>query len=313
MIEKELDLLPCSVNLTSNEESLFRIIEYNIPSIYRETNLREKPTNINIHYKNVSAEELDQHLRSTSEVSFSVPELGFFREFDFENSTATVLHHQSQKTEDSWLYHVAFLQPLSILMGMDKATLVHGCLVSQGSSGTLLIGNSGVGKSTISTLLTEAGFTYFSDEHPILQDSSLGVYGLPFPNQISLEERVVRRLKLERFSPRWIAQREKYYIDPLKLGSIGKEKCLIKKILFPEFSETSKFHCQALSANELLRELKKEEYFCINYYNTDPVGIHAQHQLDMFNRLVSQAKGYKLRYGLEELSTLPDTIMGLSF
>ena len=79
------------------------------------------------------------------------------------------------------------LSLLGLRLRMSGGLLLHGAAATLDGNGILCVGVSGVGKSTLSRLLTAAGETVFTDERPVVRqwqspNRAFRVYGTPWPS-----------------------------------------------------------------------------------------------------------------------------------
>ena len=128
---------------------------------------------------------------------------------------------------------------------MDRCTgylQLHAATLSFEGQGVLLVGNSGVGKSTLAAGLVSRGWTYLSDEFALIDPDTLRLH--PFPKAMCIKAgsfEVIERLNL----PLW---RRRHYVKAIK-GAVGYVRpqdfapgvvpspCPIRFVIFPKYGD----------------------------------------------------------------------------
>jgi len=253
------------------------------------------------HKKNAFSVKRKQGL-----ITSHCPEFGLYRVLDQKRNQVSVFMNQRQFIKGNWLLHGAFLGPLAMLLQLQKATLVHGALLEKNKKGLLILGEKGAGKSTLSTACLDQGFRYFSDEHPILESKKGRVRGRSFVNDIALPAvSVEQNFKHLRVRMKWSQSRQKYLLDPKKMGSktIG-DVTDISLVVFPKFKANSRLLVKKLEPKVFLKRLLKDEYLKMmlgktrkNFEKTTPRRIASM--------LAKKSSGYLMRYGAGDIARLP--------
>lgn len=119
---------------------------------------------------------------------------------------------------------------------------LHAATLSFEGQGVVLVGNSGVGKSTLAAGLVSRGWTYLSDEFALIDPDTLRLH--PFPKAMCIKAGafdVIERLNL----PLW---RRRHYVKAIK-GAVGYVRpqdfapgvvpspCPIRFVIFPKYGD----------------------------------------------------------------------------
>ena len=119
---------------------------------------------------------------------------------------------------------------------------LHAATLSFEGQGVVLVGNSGVGKSTLAAGLVSRGWTYLSDEFAMIHPDTLRLH--PFPKAMCIKAGsfdVIERLNL----PLW---RRRHYVKAIK-GAVGYVRpqdfapgvvpspCPIRFVIFPKYGD----------------------------------------------------------------------------
>lgn len=119
---------------------------------------------------------------------------------------------------------------------------LHAATLSFEGQGVVLVGNSGVGKSTLAAGLVSRGWTYLSDEFALIDPDTLRLH--PFPKAMCIKAGsfdLIERLNL----PLW---RRRHYVKAIK-GAVGYIRpqdfapgvvplpCPIRFVVFPKYGE----------------------------------------------------------------------------
>ena len=119
---------------------------------------------------------------------------------------------------------------------------LHAATLSFEGQGVLLVGTSGVGKSTLAAGLVSRGWTYLSDEFALIDPDTLRLH--PFPKAMCIKAgsfEVIERLNL----PLW---RRRHYVKAIK-GAVGYVRprdfapgvipspCPIRLVVFPKYGD----------------------------------------------------------------------------
>jgi hypothetical protein len=96
----------------------------------------------------------------------------------------------SEKTAaDHLRLRIYFLEGMTYtLLAQRHAVPVHAACVARGDSGTLLCGNSGVGKSTLAFACARAGWSYISDDATWLVGDAAGREAIGIPQRVRFRE-----------------------------------------------------------------------------------------------------------------------------
>ena len=196
-----------------------------------------------------------------SESLWHLGRFGITHRLDRTRRFAGVLIDPARRPTADLIYHAAFLHPLSRLLHETGATLVHAALVARGASGVLIMGESGCGKSTLSLALLRSGYTYFSDEHPVLALEADAVIGRGFANRIGVSGVSLGNFPELRTAATWSRARRKWYLAPEAVwpASIG-QTCSVDTVLFPALPGT-RLRTRRLGPLEFLGRLQQDEYY----------------------------------------------------
>lgn len=217
-----------------------------------------------------------------------------------------IVANQEKFFKDNWIFHGAFLVPLSLLLRFQRASLVHGALLQKDGRGILILGEKGAGKSTLSTVCMKRGFLYFSDEHPILEFEAGRVQGRSFVNKIALTAVSAKKNFSDLLSRmEWSNSRKKYLLDPSKvwarrIGAVTR----ISRVIFPKFKLDAEFSVKRMNRDVFFQRLLEDEYLRItlekeqkNPEKSAPRRIAAL--------LAKTARGYAIEYGPGDIPRLP--------
>ena len=171
------------------------------------------------------------------------------------------------------------------------------------------MGGSGCGKSTLAVACLRSGWTYFSDEHPILALERGRVVGRSFVNRIGLKPVSLAQFPDLAGARRWHAGRGKWYVDPTGIapGCPG-DVCRIDVVLFPRFDATGHFSARRLSQGGLLRRLLGDEYYRGLVALGGGAAAARRRHLRLSLRLAASVPGFAIRYGLADVPAFPQKI-----
>ena len=235
---------------------------------------------------------------------FQLKQHGICRIVNTKLGNISIFLNANRKILDTVIYHAGFLHPLFLNLLPFGATLMHASLVSKRNSGILILGQSGVGKSTLSVAFLNQGFTYFSDEHPIIALHNGKILGKSFKNRIGLTRLSANHFPTLKQSFRWNHYMDKFYLDPLKKNEPLFNTCSIDKILFPRFQRYGTFSIQKLKPHELFGELTQDDYFFMDTednFNNKLGHYHIQIMME----LAKDRKGFAINYGPSDIAKLP--------
>jgi len=242
----------------------------------------------------------------TELISMHNSHAGIYRLIHKKKSRISIVMNRRKFFRDNWIFHVAFLGPLAFLLRFQNASLVHGALLQKNGRGVLILGEKGVGKSTLSTACLDQGFHYFSDEHPILEIGADRVQGRSFVSPIALPAVSVKKNfaglvgKME-----WSAGRRKYLLDPAKVwpGCVGKVS-EISKVVFPKFKFGGNFSVKRMERDVFFQSLLEDEYLRIILQNEQktPERSVPWRIADLLSRT---ARGYTIEYGARDIHRMP--------
>jgi len=221
-----------------------------------------------------------------------------------------IFMNANRKILDPVIYHAGFLYPLFLNLLQFHATLVHASLVSKRNSGVLIAGGSGAGKSILSVAFLRHGFTYFSDEHPIVELRNGEILGRSFVNRISLSSLSVTNFPAIKKRLKWNSNTRKFYMNPWKKNGSPPATCSINKILFPRFHPHGTFTIRRLKPLELFRELAQDDYFLIDTHDSFRNNLGPNH-LRIMMKLANSGEGFVVNYGPADIVNLPAVIENL--
>jgi hypothetical protein len=114
----------------------------------------------------------------------------------------------------------------------DWIATLHGCTIAKGENAILLIGATGKGKSTLSTILASHGFELVADDVSALSYRDLSIYNNPFAISVKSGAFSVLKPMVSNF-------------DALPLISFNQNKGALKYIPFQP-SKSSNYPCKAI-------------------------------------------------------------------
>ena len=125
------------------------------------------------------------------------------------------------------------------LAGAEGIVDLHAAVVTRRGDALLLVGESGVGKSTLTLALVEGGWTFLSDDMaPIGSDDGLI---RPFPKPIGIKDNT----RWEELGHYWNDRdwppppRSSFLISPAALPRVGSHPVRARWVVFPEFDPRS--------------------------------------------------------------------------
>lgn len=237
-------------------------------------------------------------------------QLGICSKVNSGTGTISIFVNTEKKISDNIIYHAGFLHPLFLNLLPYHATLMHASLVKKHNSGVLISGRSGVGKSTLSVVFLSHGFTYLSDEHPIIELSNGKIVGKSFKNRIGLPIQSTKNFpKLKNYF-QWNSNVRKFYFDPWKKDETVHSRCLIDKIIFPKFRHHGIFRIRKLKPVELFDRLTRDDYFFMDNQD-DFKNSLGQNHLEILMELTNGRKGFEVNYGPADIRKLPAVIENL--
>jgi hypothetical protein len=191
-------------------------------------------------------------------------------------------------------------RPLVVWHNDRNVQIVHAGLVARGSSGILLAGRSGAGKSTCALTCLAAGFDYVGEDYVAIETATDGFLGHGLYNSVFLD-----REHLNRFP----------HLVPHAITAGPGEKCLvlladvdpqrlvrvrpIRALAFPRVTNLSASRVRRASRREALLTLAPGSLLALP--NT---GVGA---LDLLGRLVERLPSYWLELG-HDLKTIPERV-----
>jgi len=111
--------------------------------------------------------------------------------------------------------------------------LIHAGSVSRNGSGVLLMGTSGIGKTTLTLELVKKGFHFLSDEYAPVSCDDFTVR--PYPRSIGMREATLKRMGRENIAVdyiQYVLKGEKWNLEPgcfdkIRIGESCKPKLLV--------------------------------------------------------------------------------------
>lgn len=187
---------------------------------------------------------------------------------------------------------------------------LHAAVLSHNGRGVLLVGDSGVGKSTLAAGLISRGWKYLSDEFALIHPATLRVH--PFPKALCVKEGsfdVVTRLGL----PLW---RRGHYVKAFKgpvgyvrtadLGArVATEPSPIRFVVFPRYTGSGKPRLYPVARGSAAFML------AANAFNRN---VFRERTVSILSRVVREARCVRLETGdLEDTCDLIESqLLGLS-
>ncbi len=187
---------------------------------------------------------------------------------------------------------------------------LHAAVLSHGGRAVLLVGDSGVGKSTLAAGLISRGWEYLSDEFALIHPETLRVH--PFPKALCVKKGsfdVVTRLGL----PLW---RRGHYVKAFKgpvgyvrtadLGTrVATEARPIQFVVFPAYAAGSKPRLHSVARGSAAFML------AANAFNRN---VYSERTVSILSRVVREARCVRLETGdLEDTCVLIESeLFGLS-
>ena len=218
--------------------------------------------------------------------------------------------HQDKVYIDIW---TLFLAPFcSLLKSGRGATLMHAAFISQNKKGTLILGPSGAGKTSISTICTLAGFKFYSDEHPIIYRSQGKVFGKSLATPVAIKSNMIDQFPEVAGFTHWDKHRQKHGVSIWDAvpGCLGNT-CEITNTIFPKFSSNSKLKIFPLSPEEML-EKSMQDIVWVPSFVTKRLRKITMDIHKIYMDLSRKTKGFEIRYSEKNFKYLPSIIENLS-
>ena len=171
---------------------------------------------------------------------------------------------------------------------VDNLLLLHAGAVSREGAGIILPGPSGSGKSSLTLVLLQAGYSYLSDEIAVVDPSSRDLH--PFPKPISVKNVSVFPDLASRkdlwFGPHSAGPESVWYAHPEDVSASRISGPVpVRFIIFPTYDSSRGPRLHSLAPGEALRELIN------NSINLPRFGRNALHLL---GSLVQEARCFSL-------------------
>jgi len=230
------------------------------------------------------------------------------------SSNFTVIHDLKKRRiqaavvpDEAWLpdpgYHYLITQPLSLWLKQRSMYFLHAACVAKGTHGILIVGDSGSGKTALSLCGLRAGFSFLTDEMPILSETSSGIAAHAFPRRIRLDRSVANRF--EELQPLLKASSAKRLIFPAQ--SIWAKRiaqsCRPRVLLFPKYRPRGPLWLSLVHPTTAMRWLLEDNHFA--WFQNDPWTQIARQRLGIFDRLAQQVRAYHLHYSNRHLAQIP--------
>lgn len=182
---------------------------------------------------------------------------------------------------------------------------MHGALLGEEKAGILIMGQNGVGKSTLAALLAMEGFPYFSDEHAVLHQENGRIKGLSFVNDIGIIPAAKIHFRDSGYPMKWNKGTGKFIFRPWesKASHVGA-KCDIKTLLFPKFIPEEQLAVTSLSRQQIVEKLLKDEYA-----PADVASSEGRFHYELFKTLAVQAKGFSITYGARDVKSVVQWVL----
>ncbi|OGW82610.1 MAG: hypothetical protein A2Z83_05870 [Omnitrophica bacterium GWA2_52_8] len=311
---KELNFHGWKVRLKTGSSDYFSIVKRFLPSLWENKLMQEGPDRkpLEIYFFEQRKDWEKKVGSGQGLLSCDSPGCGIYGRIDPHKNRAFITMTKRRFYRDNWIFHGAFLGPLALLMRPQGASLVHGALLQKGGRGVLIMGEKGAGKSTLATACLQAGYRYFSDEHPVLELNNGRVRGRSLFNSVALPAvSVEKNFSSLKNSMIWSAGRKKYLLDPLKIwrGCAGDVSDVLR-VIFPRFRKNERLSVKTMDRSSFRRRLLDDEYLRTvcgneneNSKKTVPQKIAAQ--------LSETSRGYTLVYGAKDILRIPVLLEGL--
>ena len=206
------------------------------------------------------------------------------------------------KSTDWWQLFRFLEWQLDIFLAaaVTKSFLLHGGAVAKNGEGSLFLGESGSGKSSLTLAMLERGYQYYTDDLVIIDPKKAELS--PFPKPFSLKDPSLFPALQEK-SPAWLGPNESrspdrrkrtgrndklvWYIHPadVRPDAVGTASVPVTNIFFPIYDPQSEPHIEPLTSGQAMRRL------FINTVNFDLIGPGG---LGLVSRLVKSARCFKV-------------------
>ncbi len=302
-----------NIEIKSDNRRFISVVCSSLP-YYFEREVQKSISNkkkILISFNKTNKIPRNNHVSAAYIAKYDIPSVGIWRTIDYDKNQILIRAKDYVNSGGNWIFHVAFLSPLSFLLRKFSSSLVHAALVERNGSGILIMGAKGAGKSTFSTVCLQNGFRYYSDEHPLLEIKGDKIKGKSFFSHIGLPAVSRRNFKELNTHMSWSTKRRKYYLDPqaVQPGSLGNV-CEIKKIIFPKFSLGHKLTLKKLTTSQSLNLFLLDEYFHFDCQNETTKKLSLWH-FEMAAKLVGSTSGFSLNYGTGSIRKIPELLKRL--
>ena len=266
-----------------DESTVELIIGFDGAQVIVRTNVAEVKTHLRVHYRHMLTEGLPEDAGLLS--LFARDGWYSFEGKTFDSLRLNILDPLLPLLQDEIRLHFMRYRP--------DLLWLHGGAVERDGRATLILAASGGGKSTLTTLLCERGWSYFSDDVvPISMDADRVI---PYPVTPS------RRIPGE---GQWtqedlgVADRE---LVPMRADEIAIASTSITSLIFPEYRRGAAAHpirlTPAFAALQIVRN-------ATNFYDHRGAGVMRA------ARLAERTPGYRLIYDSAHVAV--DILRGLA-
>lgn len=209
--------------------------------------------------------------------------------------------------DEAWLpdpgYHYLVTQPLSLWLKQRSMYFLHAACVAKGNDGILIVGDSGSGKTALSLCGLQAGFSFLTDEMPILSKKGNRIAAHAFPRRIRLDRPVAKRFpELQSLLKTSSAKRLIFSAQSIWPKRIA-QTCQPRILLFPKYRPQGPLWLSAVRSTSAMRWLLEDSHFA--WFQNDPWTQIARQRLGVFERLAQQVRAYHLHYSNRHLAQIP--------
>jgi hypothetical protein len=143
----------------------------------------------------------------------------------------------------------------AIIGSQQRLMAIHAATLYLRNSAVLLVGASGVGKSTLSVALSQRGFTLATDDVALIDPQTLHVH--PIPRCVHLDQHSVLLLGAEgfHFPNGW---RQFSFLTPVDLDTRPTPQCKAGLLIYIAAPRASRPHLRPVSQSEMAARLLSE-------------------------------------------------------
>ena len=184
------------------------------------------------------------------------------------------------------------------------------CAALDAERGVLIVGDSGVGKTTLVLSLLKQGYYYLGEESPLLSKSTGSLELYSYPTDIRLnEESFALFPELKSLCKEMICPCIKHHISPDKVyKGLHLDTCRPRLLIFPQYQEESLGEFEEISRMDAMIDLSDRELI---FFEDKEADRYTKEFSAILAELVNQTRSFRLRYSNKSLENVSRQITGI--